>query len=76
MKIKSFEYPKFVRNYGKKILGKSDSWLMSHLSHQPSKPAYYIVDCQISSLPPLKVQLANLGRFAPEFDANLVTEDC
>ena len=31
----------------KKILGTSDAWLTSHLSHRPSEPAYYIVDCQI-----------------------------
>ena len=31
----------------KKILGTSDTWLTSHLSHQPSEPAYYIVDCRI-----------------------------
>ena len=31
------------------ILRTSDAWLTSHLSHLPSKPAYYIVDCRISS---------------------------
>ena len=31
------------------ILGTSDAWSTSRLSHRPSKPAYYIVDCQISS---------------------------
>ena len=31
----------------KKILGTSDGWSTSRLSHQPSKPAYYIVDCRI-----------------------------
>ena len=30
------------------MLGTSDAWLTSHLSQQPSKPAYYIVDCWIS----------------------------
>ena len=30
------------------ILGRSDAWSMSHLSHWPSKPAFYIDDCQIS----------------------------
>jgi hypothetical protein len=44
MKIKSFECP--IRNY-KKILGTSDTWLTSHLSHRPSEPVYYMVDCQI-----------------------------
>ena len=34
----------------KKILGTSDAWLMSCLSHRPSKPVYYIVDCRISKL--------------------------
>ena len=31
----------------KKILGRSDAWSPSRLSHRPSKPAYYIVDCRI-----------------------------
>ena len=47
MKIKSFECPKSIRNYLKKILGMSDFWSTSHLSHRPGKPAYYIVDCWI-----------------------------
>ena len=34
----------------KKILGASDAWLTSRLSHQPRKPAYYIVDCRIFAL--------------------------
>ena len=38
----------FARNYKKKlILGTSDAGSMSHLSQQPSKPAYYIEDCGI-----------------------------
>ena len=44
MKIKSFES---IRNYEKKILGTSDAWSMSRLSHMPRGPGYYIVDCQI-----------------------------
>ena len=32
----------------KKMLGKSDAWSTSNLSHRPSKPAYYIADCRIS----------------------------
>ena len=47
MKIKSFEFPKSIRNYERKILGTSDAWSTSRLSHWPSKPAYYIVDCRI-----------------------------
>ena len=47
MKIKRFECLKSIRNY-KKILGMSDAWSTSRLSHRPSKPAYYIVDCRIS----------------------------
>ena len=46
MKIKSFECPKSIRN-DKKILGTSDAWSMSHLSHWPSEPGYCIVDCWI-----------------------------
>ena len=49
MKIKSFECPKSVRNYEKKIiLGTSDAWSMSRLAHRLSNPAYYIEDCGIS----------------------------
>ena len=47
MEIKIFACPKSIRNYEKSILGMSDAWLTSCLSHQPSEPAYYIVDCQI-----------------------------
>ena len=41
----------FARNYEKKILGTSDAWSTSRLSHPPSKPAYYIVDCRIFGQP-------------------------
>ena len=34
-----------------KTLGTSDAWLMSHLSHRPNEPAYYIVDCGRSAVP-------------------------
>ena len=41
IKIKSFECPKSIRNYEKKIiLGTSDAWLMSRLAHQPSDLVY------------------------------------
>jgi Uri superfamily endonuclease len=41
----------FARNYEKIIiLGTSDACSTSHLSRQTSEPAYYIVDCRISSL--------------------------
>ena len=46
MKIKSFEGPKSIRNYEKKILGTADAWSTSGLSYQPSQTAY-IVDCWI-----------------------------
>ena len=42
MKIKTFECPKSIRNYEKKILGTSDAWSTSRLFHRPSEPAYYI----------------------------------
>ena len=29
------------------LLGTSDAWSMSRLSHRPSDPAYFIEDCQI-----------------------------
>ena len=39
----------FARVYEKKIiLGTSDAWSTSRLSHRPSELAYYIVDWQIS----------------------------
>ena len=47
IKIKSFECPKSIKNYKKKIFGTSNAWSTSFLSHRPSKPAYYIVDCRI-----------------------------
>ena len=31
------------------MLGTSDAWSMSRLSHQASEPAYYIEDCRIST---------------------------
>ena len=47
--MKRFFAKNFARNYETKIiLGTSDAWLMSRLSQQPSNPAYYIEDCQIS----------------------------
>ena len=50
MKIKSFECHKSIKNYKKKILGISDAWLMSHLSHRLSEPANHNVDCRILGL--------------------------
>ena len=48
IEIKSFECPKSIRNYEKKVmLGTSDAWSTSRSSHQPSEPVYYIEDCQI-----------------------------
>ena len=48
MNIKSFECPKSVRYYEKRImLETSDTWSMSRSSHRPSKPVYYIEDCWI-----------------------------
>ena len=29
------------------MLGTSDTWSMSRLSHRPSEPVYYIEDCRI-----------------------------
>ena len=61
MKIKSFECPKSIKNYEKKILGKSDIWWTCCLSHRLSEPVYYIVDCQISGF--LKQQDLKLHGF-------------
>ena len=63
MKIKSFECPKSIRNYEKKILGTSDAWLTSRLSHRPSDPVYYIEDCWMSCLFGLQSSLY----FSPTF---------
>ena len=47
-KIETVLAKNFETLYEKKIIpGKSDAWMTSHLSHQSSKPAYYIVDWQI-----------------------------
>ena len=52
-KIKTFECPKSIRNYEKKImLGTSDTWSLSRLSHRPIDPAYYIEDCRIFAYHP------------------------
>ena len=48
MKIKTFECPKSIKNYEKRMLGTSDAWSLSHLFNLPSDPAYYIEDCRIS----------------------------
>ena len=42
----------FARFYEKKyvILGTSDAWSTSHLSHRPNEPAYHIVDWRILNL--------------------------
>ena len=42
------------------ILGTSDSWSMSHSSHRPGEPAYYIEDCRIYSP---KLNLFIVGAF-------------
>ena len=48
LKIETIFAKYFARNYEKKvILGASDAWLMSCLSHRPSNPAYYIEDWRI-----------------------------
>ena len=62
IKIKSFECPKSIRYYEKKImLVTSDAWSMSHLSHRPSEPAYYIEDCRISA-PTVHIISISAGR--------------
>ena len=45
MKLNSFECPKSIKNYEKKyVLGTSDAWSTSPLSHRPNEPAYNIVN--------------------------------
>ena len=50
MKIKSFECPKSIKNYEKKNTWNVRRLVASCLSHRPSEPAYYIVDCRIFKL--------------------------
>ena len=38
-----------MKNKLKELLGTSETCSMSHLSHQPSEPAYYIEDFRISN---------------------------
>ena len=40
-------YKSLCQNYKNIMHGTSDALSMSHLSHQTSEPAYYIVDCRI-----------------------------
>ena len=44
--MKTFECPKYIRNYIKIMLGTPDPWLAVIC---PSEPAYYIADCLNSS---------------------------
>ena len=41
------------------VLGKLDAWSTSHLSQQTSEPAYYIVDCWISSISDIQVSMVS-----------------
>ena len=66
MKIKSFECLKSIRKYEKKICGTSIAWSTIHLSHRPSEPAYYIVDCRISNPIP-SFSNTNMYKFANYF---------
>ena len=62
IKIKSFECPKSIKSIKKIILGTTDAWLTTRLSHRPNNPAYYIVNWRISwyPTPPLRLmQLQN-----------------
>jgi hypothetical protein len=43
-KLKGFSQRILQDFMEKKMLGTSDAWKTSHLSHRPSEPAYYIVD--------------------------------
>ena len=48
------------------MLGTSDTWSMSHSSHRPSDPAYYIEDCWIFGLldsPKKRMKLTTLSIF-------------
>ena len=53
MKNKNMNLNDFCKEFCKKLwkkimLGTSDTWLMSHSSHRPNKPEYYMEDCRIS----------------------------
>ena len=45
IKVKSFECPKSIRNYKKKMLGTSDAWSTSHLCPQTSVLYCRLSDC-------------------------------
>ena len=49
----------------------SDAWSTSPLSHRPSKPAYYIVDCRIFEAYTVSLILG----FLPVSTRNLITAD-
>ena len=66
----------FARFYEKKvILGTSDAWSTSCLSHQVSEPAYYIVDCRIYVLHNRSHAIAKQYRF-PSFFSFFSSEFC
>ena len=48
--MRCFFAKNFASFYEKITFGTSDAWATSLLSHRPSEPAYYIVDCRISGL--------------------------
>ena len=62
MKIKSLECLKSIRNCKEKILGTSDAWSASHLSHLSSKAAYYNY-CRLSDF--YRTQIQNWALFLP-----------
>ena len=62
---------RILQDFMKKILWISDAWSTSHLSHQPSKPAYYIVDWQIFAVSFL---LRRIGGLSSERVNNLVSD--
>ena len=61
-KLKRF-LQRILQQIVKKILGTSDAWSMSHVSQQNGKPAYYIVDWQISKGYRLRLKSLQLRQF-------------
>ena len=57
------------------MLGTSDAWSTSHLSQQPSKPAYYIVDCQILHASISSISLESWGHWPDQAKPTLENEN-
>ena len=68
IKIKSFELPKSIRNYEK-----NNAWLMSRLSHQPSKPGIFgLLDFTFNVLLILSILNLHISEVANIFEKDFI----